>query len=312
MFTEKIPVLVICGPTASGKTALSVELAKEFNGEIISADSMQIYKMMNIGSAKPYEDEMNGIKHHMIDFLEPGNEFSVADYVKMASGCIDDICSRGMFPILTGGTGLYIDSLINGINFEIIDSDENFRLEMVEIAKEKGNEFLFERLKEADPVLSQKLHPNNVNRVIRALEVFKVTGKPLSYFQAESKKIPSRYLPCYIGLNYENRELLYDKINRRVDLMVEAGLVNEAFMFYNMNLSKTSAQAIGYKELYPYFSGEKSLNECIDMIKQQTRRYAKRQLTWFTKNDKINWIYLDKYNDLQDIVNKSKKIIDFF
>lgn len=305
---EKQFVIVICGPTASGKTALSVELAKEFDAEIISADSMQIYKGMDIATAKPSIEERQGIPHHIMDFLEPSESFSVADYVRLAHEKIRDIASRGKIPMIVGGTGLYISSLINNIRFEESECDYAYREELRLLAQEKGNGYLLDMLREVDPVTAATLHENNQSRVIRALEVYKVTGKTMSQTQEESRTEPSPYEPCMIALDYD-REQLYDRINRRVDLMLEMGLIDEAKDFFSKGDLPTAAQAIGYKELLPYFKGEKELSECIEHLKQETRKYAKRQLTWFRRDERIHWIRVSDDTGIRKIFENAKKYI---
>ena len=305
----KQPIIVVLGPTASGKTALAVELAKLYNGEVISADSMQIYRGMDILTAKPTEEEKQGIKHHLMDFLEPETDFSVADYVKLANIAVDDISRRGKIPILTGGTGLYINSLIDNIKFDDTTGDKEYRERLLAIANEKGNRYLWERLLEVDEKTALSVHENNISRVIRALEVFEKTGERLSEHKKSSRLEESRFEPAMIGLTFSDRQMLYDRINKRVDTMIANGLVKEAKeIYYNRNLN-TAHQAIGYKELIPYFSGQASLEDCIEKIKMETRRYAKRQLTWFRRDKRINWIEVDKYENIEDILEKVKKYI---
>lgn len=286
---EKIFTAVICGPTASGKTALGVRLAKKLDGEIISADSMQIYEGMDIASAKPSKDEMEGIPHHMMGFLPPSEAFSVADYVVRAGKCIYDIHDRGKFPIIVGGTGLYISSLINNIKFDDTGIDYAFREQARKIAEEKGNEVLWDELNEIDPITASRLHHNNLNRIIRALEVYRISGKTISLSQQESRREESPYTACFIMPDF-SREVLYSRINKRVDIMLEQGLLEEAREFFSHNDYVTAAQAIGYKELKPYFEKEKNLEECVEKLKQATRNYAKRQLTWFNKMENLNKI----------------------
>jgi len=305
---EKQFVIVICGPTASGKTALSVELAKEFDAEIISADSMQIYKGMGIATAKPSIEERQGIPHHIMDFLDPAESFSVADYVKLAHEKIKDIASRGKIPMIVGGTGLYISSLINNIRFEESECDYAYREELRLLAQEKGNSYLLDMLREIDPATAATLHENNQARVIRALEVYRTTGKTMSQTQEESRTEPSPYEPCMIALDYD-REQLYDRINKRVDIMLDMGLIEEAKNFFSKGDLPTAAQAIGYKELLPYLKGEKELSECVEHLKQETRKYAKRQLTWFRKDERIHWIKADDTVSLREIFEKAKKYI---
>lgn len=289
---EKIYIAVVCGPTASGKTELGVRLAREADGEIISADSMQIYKGMDIASAKPSKEEKGGIPHHLMDFLPPDKAFSVADYVELARKCVTDIHGRGKLPIIVGGTGLYISSLVNNIKFDDTGSDLKFREEMREFADKNGNTALWERLKEIDPKTAERLHPNNVNRVIRALEVFHLSGGTISSAQEKSRLEESPYNACFIMPDYP-RDVLYGRIDRRVDVMLQKGLIDEAREFFSHTDYVTAAQAIGYKELKPYLDGEKELSECVERLKQATRNYAKRQLTWFNKTEGLNKIKAD-------------------
>lgn len=309
---EKKKVVVVCGPTASGKTALAIDIAKHFDGEIVSADSMQIYKHFSIATAKPTTEEMQGIPHHLIDFLEPCEEFSVADYVELARTAIDDIIRRGKLPIVVGGTGLYIDSLIDNIRFDDTCSDKEFRERMTKLAEEKGNAYLREMLMKIDPETAEKLHENNLPRIIRALEVYELKGAKMSDVQRESRSEPSEYVPCFIALDYADREALYERINRRVDIMAEQGLLDEAREFFKHKDYTTASQAIGYKELFPYLCGEKTLSECLDKLKQETRRYAKRQLTWFRRNKRINWITIDEKSNVESCTEQAEKLVKSF
>ena len=304
-------VIVIVGPTASGKTGLSIELAKRYNGEIVSADSMQIYKDMNIATAKPTIEEMCGIRHHLIDFLNPGETYSVGQYVLDAENAISDILSRDKTPIVCGGTGLYVDSLINGINFTEDSSDDKIRNELYQLAETKGIDYLLNVLKEFDPDSYENLsQQRNLRRIIRAIEFYKVTGKTITQQNIESQNTSSKFDYLIIGLNADDRQFIYDRINRRVDLMIESGLIEETKSVLQMNLSDTSIKAIGYKELIPYINNQSSLDDCIEKLKMETRRYAKRQLTWFRRNKMINWIYIDRYSSLNDIVKVAVDIID--
>ncbi len=307
---KKIFLPVICGPTASGKTKLSIDIAKDINAEIVSADSMQIYKGMDIASAKPDTQEMQGIIHHMMSFLPLDKAFSVSDYVKAARTAIDDIVRRGKVPLVVGGTGLYISSLIDNIVFDDTGSDMEFREKMRKKAAEKGNEALLAELAEVDIEAAQRLHPNNLSRIIRALEVYHLSGKKISELQKESRAEPAPYTSCVIMLNYTDRTVLYERINRRVDVMVEKGLVEEARDFFTRDDYITASQAIGYKELKPYLDGEAELEECIDKLKQVTRNYAKRQITWFKKIRDIHMLDINTSDSYQDIFEKSKKIIE--
>lgn len=289
---QNIPVLAVVGPTASGKTALAVELAKRLGGEIVSADSMQIYKGMDIASAKPTEAEKQGIPHHMMDFLPPETPYSVAEYVKAARACILEIHKRQKLPILVGGTGLYVDSLLTGTRFIETETDFDLRARLETEFDALGGEKMLEKLAAFDRDSAARLHPNNRKRIIRAFEVYTLTGKTMTEALAASREKPSPFTPCYIGIAYENREILYDRINRRVDIMLENGLLAEARAFFQ-GTPDTAAQAIGYKELKPYLDGVLSLDEAVENLKRATRNYAKRQITWFKRNPQIHWIYAD-------------------
>lgn len=307
---NKIDIVVIVGPTASGKTNLSVQLAKIFNSEIISADSMQIYKKMNIGTAKPTIDEMQGIPHHLIDFVDINKNFSVADYVKLAKEKIFEINEKEKLPIIVGGTGLYVNSLIDNINFTEQNSDPVLRDKLKKRVETQGIHSLIEELKTFDIESAQKLHPNNVSRIIRAIEIYKTTGITMTEQIKNSKKFDSPFNPIMIGLNYKDRNVLYDRINKRVDSMIKNGLVNETQEILSDNCSKTAMNAICYKELIPYINGECSLEQAVELLKRQTRRYAKRQLTWFKKDNRINWIYIDDYVDFKEILDFCTKTIE--
>lgn len=305
-------IAVIAGPTASGKTALAVELAKRFGGEVVCADSMQIYKGMDIATAKPTASEMQGVPHHLVDFLDAGEAFSVADYVGLAHNAVAEVHSRGNLPIICGGTGLYISSLIENISFSDGDSDESVREELKKLAQEKGGGYLLEILREFDPATAERLHENNLSRIIRAIEIYKTTGRTMSEQIAESKLSGSPYDVCMICLDYKNREVLYERIGLRVDKMLEMGLLEEAERVLRDPNLKTSRQAIGYKELAPYFAGETDLESCIQSLKRSTRRYAKRQLTWFRRCDGVNWVYPDECGSFEETVEKAAKIIENF
>lgn len=305
---EKTFIVVVCGPTASGKTKLAVDIARRFNGEIISADSMQIYRKLDIASAKPTEEEKEGIPHHLMDFLEPDTAYSVADYVIEARRLIADISARGRLPVICGGTGLYINSIVDNIEFDDTGSDPEYREELKAIAREKGNGAVLSMLREIDPESAERLHENNLSRVIRALEVYHLSGKTMTEIQAESRKNPSPYEPCMLMIDWD-REVLYDRINRRVDIMLRLGLLEEAKEFFTHDDYVTASQAIGYKELKPYFDGEKELSECVEHLKQETRKYAKRQLTWFRKDSRINLISANETTKYDEILKNAEKII---
>lgn len=287
---DKPNVIVIVGPTAVGKTKLSIDLSHRFNGEIISADSMQIYKYMNIGTAKPSVEEMDGIKHYLIDEIDPKEEFSVAQYKELAEKYIEEILNKGKQPIIVGGTGLYVNSIIYNISFSETVADKEYRQELENIALQKGNQFIYNMLNEVDPDWAKKLHPNDTKRIIRALEVYKCTGETMSYQNAQSRLNESKYNFVIMGLSME-RELLYSRINARVDKMIEEGLIDEVENLVKMGYNKemTSMQGIGYKEIIDYFDGKYSKSETIDIIKMESRRYAKRQFTWFKRVEEINW-----------------------
>ncbi|MDE6775256.1 MAG: tRNA (adenosine(37)-N6)-dimethylallyltransferase MiaA [Ruminococcus sp.] len=310
--SDKPKIIAVCGPTASGKTWLGIEIAKKYNGEIISADSIQIYKGLDIASAKPTVAEMQGIPHHLIDFLDRGTSFSAADYVRLAGEKIRDILNRGKLPVIVGGTGLYIDSLLDNVNFSEVKSDEEYRRQLYEYARKNGNEALYRKLLETDPEAAESIHMNNLVRVIRALEVIHVTGRKFSELKAESRRSESPYDSLILGLSTASRETLYERINQRVDEMKESGLVEEARILWQTGGMKTAANAIGYKEIIPYFENNMTLDECIDRIKQETRRYAKRQLTWFRRNDRIEWIIYDDFSRKCEIFQKSQKAIEKF
>lgn len=303
----KEKVLVLAGPTAVGKTELSIRLAQKLNGEIVSTDSMQIYKHMDIGSAKISKEEMKDVPHHMIDVITPEVKFSVVDFKNMAEKNIDDILSRGKLPILTGGTGLYINALTCNMNFTEADKDEKYRVELEKLALEKGDAFIHNMLKEIDPISYTSIHPNNRKRVIRALEVYKVSGKPFSSYNIGMDLYEGRYDLYYYVLNMD-RAKLYDRINKRVDIMMEKGLLEECIKLKEMgyNSSMQSMQGIGYKEILLYLEGSLSLDIAIDMIKQGSRNYAKRQLTWFKKDPRAIFLNKDQLCDdsiIQKIVN---------
>ncbi|HEX3038289.1 MAG TPA: tRNA (adenosine(37)-N6)-dimethylallyltransferase MiaA [Oscillospiraceae bacterium] len=306
---SKIPLIAVVGPTASGKSRLAVELALLKNGEVVSADSMQIYKGMAIGTAKPTEQEMCGVKHHLIDFADLSQPFSVADYVTRAKACIEDIHARGKLPILAGGTGLYVRSLLNNVQFGESDKDETLRRELADRAEKDGVQSLVEELRQFDPESAARIHPNNLGRVIRAIEIYRTTGVTMTQQMEESRSQPSPYHACMIGLDFADRQILYDRINTRVDDMVQAGLVEEAQKVLSQPNSRTALQAIGYKELFPYFNGEIPLPQAIENIKKETRHYAKRQLTWFRRDEAVHWILVDACGSLDAVLNRAKESI---
>lgn len=299
---------MVCGPTASGKTRLAVDLAREFGGEVVSADSMQIYKGMDIASAKPTEAEKMGVPHHLMDFLDPTEAFSVADYVILARKTIADIHERGKLPIICGGTGLYINTLIDNIEFDDTGSDPAYRAELTALAAEKGAAYLREMLMAVDPQSAAELHENNQKRIIRALEVYHSSGKTMTELKAQSRLNPSPYEPCMMMIDHP-RGVLYERIDRRVDMMLEAGLLDEAREFFTHDDYITAAQAIGYKELKPYLDGAQSLEECVDRLKRETRRYAKRQLTWFKKDSRIEHISAENDVKYEEFLKNAEKLV---
>lgn len=300
---SKPKVIVIGGPTASGKTALSIFLAKKINGEIISADSMQIYKDMNIGTAKPTVEEMDGIKHYLIDCVSPSVRYSVADFKKDATNAIEDILKKGKTPIVVGGTGLYIDSLIYGINYNEMQVDLEYRAYLEKLAEEKGLEYLYDLAKNIDEQAMSKISVNDKKRICRVLEVYKSTGKTKTELEKESRQKDVKYDFKVFAIDME-RQILYDRINKRVDLMIDAGLIDEV-----NNLIKkypdmpTAMQGLGYKEVVQYFKKKCTKEEMIEKIKQESRRYAKRQLTWFRRNKDIVWL------DAKKSLDENTKII---
>lgn len=296
-------LIVITGPTASGKTAMSVEVAKVLGAEIVNADSMQIYKHMDIGTAKPTVEERQGVPHHLIDIVNPDEQFSVARYCQCAKQAIDSIHAKGKPAVMVGGTGLYVDSLVNNIQFSEIEPDEQYRTKMDLLADEKGNGHIYNMLMEIDPGSAKKISVSDRKRIIRALEVYYLTGKTITWHNEQSKSVPSPYNTTMFAIDVE-REVLYDKINRRVDIMMDMGLLEEVKSIIDMGIGKdtTAMQAIGYKEIVQYLDGEITLEEAVDKIKQGSRRYAKRQLTWYRRNEKVNWV--KSIDEVFEILNK--------
>lgn len=289
---KKKPLIILTGPTAVGKTALSIKLAKLVNGEIISADSMQVYKGMDIGSAKIMPYEMDGVEHHLIDILEPSEEFNIVKFQELAKQAMDEIYAKGKIPIIAGGTGFYIQSILYDIGFEAGEEGQEYRTYLENIAAtDGGTEKLYEMLKEKDPKSAGIIHKNNVKRVIRALEFFKETGMPISEHNEEQRQNESPYNFCYFVLNDE-RENLYNNIEKRVDIMLESGLVDEVKALHNKGYTKdmVSMQGLGYKEILDYLNGEITLERAIYLIKRDTRHFAKRQLTWFRREKTVIWV----------------------
>ncbi len=310
MAEYKIPLIAVVGPTASGKTSLAVEICKHYGAEAVSCDSMQIYTGMDIATAKPSVDEMQGIPHHMIGFLSPDEPFSVAKYCEMAKKIIFDIHSRNKRSVLVGGTGLYYNSLVDNIEFLPEETDYEYREFLKNKAEKSGAQSLLDMLYEIDPESAKDLHVNNLGRIIRALEIYHTTGKTKTMQNEQSLVNPSPFEVFPICLDAKDRQFLYDRINRRVDIMVESGLVEEAHKFFEYDVGRTAAQAIGYKELEPYFKNEKTLNECLDNLKMQTRRYAKRQLTWFRRDKRMNYLYIDDYSSGEELVYAAFDILE--
>lgn len=293
----KQPLIILSGPTAVGKTALSIELAKRVNGAIISADSMQVYKYMDIGSAKIMLEEMDGVKHYLIDELEPSDEFNIVVFQQKAKAALKEIYANGQIPIVAGGTGFYIQALLYDINFDNQDCNEEFRAELEQIAQEQGNEVLHARLREIDPVSAEKIHANNVKRVIRALEFYHLTGKPISEHNEAEQQKESPYNFAYFVLT-DDRDNLYKRIDKRVDIMLENGLVEEVKRLKDMGYHRdmVSMQGLGYKEILDYLDGKCSLEEAVYVLKRETRHFAKRQLTWFRREREVIWLDKQKYN----------------
>ena len=288
---KKHPVLAVVGPTATGKTALGVTLAETFGGEVISADSMQLYKGLDVGTAKVTPDETHGIPHHAVDLLTPDEPFSVADFVALAGRLEADISARGRLPILVGGTGLYVQSFLYGVRFAAEKTPDGLREQLAAELAEKGPEAMYKELQEADPEAAAAIHPNNQVRVLRALEHFRATGKRLSEQKAQSLPPERPYRSLVLGLDFPDRAQLYRRIDLRVDQMMEQDLLNEAKRVWeHRDTYKTAAQAIGYKEFFPYFAGESALAPCVEKLKQASRNYAKRQLTWFRHMEGICWL----------------------
>lgn len=299
---KKQKIICVVGPTASGKTGLGIALAKLLDGEVISADSMQIYRDMHIASAAPDVSETEGIPHHLVEFLPYGSSYTVADYVEAARKKINEIASRGKMPIIVGGTGLYINSLVNNVEFVKSAPDYELRERITEEFNRVGGEKMLARLREIDSDAAEKLHENDKRRIIRAFEIYESTGNTKSFNDEQSIKNESPYDAVMIGITYRDREKLYERINLRVDIMLQNGLLDEAKSAYDKNLGGGAVQAIGHKEFFDYFKDEITFDEAVENLKRSTRRYAKRQLTWFNKDTRINWIYKDETND---VVNAS-------
>ncbi len=309
---EKIPVVAVLGPTASGKTALAVELARSRRGEVISADSMQIYRGMDIATAKPSPEEKQGVPHHLMDFLEPSVPFSVAEYAALARETIRQVWERGGLPILAGGTGLYLDAVLDNIQFAEMGSDPALRQELAAYGEQRGSAALWELLRACDPETAASLHENNRGRVIRAIEVCRLTGIPMSEHRRRSRSQPSPYRSLKVGIGFSDRQRLYDRIDRRVDDMLARGLLEEARAYLRRPDLATAVQAIGYKELAGYFRGEIPLEKAAENLRRETRRYAKRQLTWFRRDPEIHWFYPEEFASFEEFSEKVGLCIDQF
>ena len=306
---SKPRVVAIGGPTASGKTALSVALARAFDGEIINADSMQIYKNLDVGTAKPNAEERQGIPHYLLDFLSPETPYSVADFTAAADPLIRDITARGRLPLVVGGTGLYITSLLSGMAFAPEKTDPAIRARLQARADTEGGAALYAELQRIDPDYAAQVHPNNLPRVIRALELFEATGRRMSDQRRAARPAEAPYHALCLCLTCRDRAVLYSRIDRRVDEMVENGVLDEARQVYDRrDAYRTAAQAIGYKEFFPYFEGTANLTECTERLKQATRNYAKRQLTWFRRQNDAAWLYLDE----EDVTERACTLVRAF
>lgn len=307
---RKIPVLAVVGPTASGKTALSVALALRRDGEIISADSMQVYKHMDIATAKPTAEEKKGVPHYLMDLLEPTEEFSVARFCSLAKPLIADISDRGKLPIIAGGTGLYVDSLLGNVDFTETKIDPDLRAELHRELDEKGVDSMLELIRTFDPESADRLAVGrNPKRILRCVEVYRSTGMTQTQLNAAQTAVESPYAATKIGLTASDREYLYERINRRVELMLDMGLLDEARAFYHSSYGATANAAIGYKELLPYLEGSLSLEECVENLKRATRRYAKRQLTWFRRDPAIHWYEIDRMS-FEEILGSALNLIN--
>lgn len=305
---SNIPLVVVAGPTASGKTSLAVELAKRLNGEIISADSMQIYRELQIGTARPTTEEMGGIPHHLMGFLPMTETYSVAQYVEDADRLIREVHHRGKLPIVAGGTGLYISSLADGLTFSEAPRDEALHAQLEQRAKQEGGAALLRELAEFDPESAARLHPNNVGRIIRAIEIYRTGGITMTEQLRRSRENPSPWRLCMLGLTFRDRAVLYDRINRRVDQMMTDGLETETRRVLAQPGGRTALQAIGYKELAPYISGACTKEDALENLRRATRRYAKRQLTWFRRDARIHWLEVDALG-AGNVIDEAERIV---
>ncbi len=305
----KQKIIVVCGPTASGKTGMSIKLAQQFGGEIISADSMQIYTGLDIGTAKATKEEQALAPHHLVDIMSPDQPYSVNSFCAMAGEKIAEINGRGNIPVIAGGTGLYIESLINGVQFADQPDNSEIKAELQSELNEKGADYMYTKLMDIDPEYAVTVHPNNTVRVLRAIEIYRLTGHNMTWQRQNSLPPESPYDCLIIGLTYKDRQKLYDNINRRVDVMVRQGVLQEAeYVWNNRDSFKTCVAAIGYKEFFPYFEGNSTLEECVEKLKQASRNYAKRQLTWFNRMKQVQWLYIDE----EDYVSRAMELAKTF
>lgn len=313
---QKQNVIAVVGPTATGKTSLGIALSRALNGEIISCDSMQIYRGLAIGTAQPTAEERAAVPHHLIDFLDVTENFSVSDYVKSAASVIETLAEKGKLPVLVGGTGLYVRALLRGFSFEEHAREDHLREELFQKADVMGPQTLYEELQALDPEGAAEIHPNNLKRVVRALEYCKLTGEPFSSQARRSKMTEPPYRSLLLVLSCRNREVLYQRIDRRVDTMLERGLLEEAKGLFELcgrcEKPPTASQAIGYKELFPYFRGEVPLEEAVEDLKRESRRYAKRQITWFSHEPEATALYLDDYETGQELVETAIQVCEAF
>lgn len=313
MSEKKIPVAAVVGPTATGKTELGIRLCQRLGGEIVSCDSMQIYRGLPIGTAQPTAEELTAAPHHLIGFLDVEEPFSVSDYVDTAKQELRSIADRGKLPVLVGGTGLYARSLLRGFSFEEKGRDEALRARLFQEAEEAGVQALYDRLTKLDPQAAKEIHPNNVKRVIRALEYIELCGEPFSQQAQRSKSAQSPYAYVMLCLGFRNRETLYRRIDLRVDRMMEQGLLEEAQRFYQRcqqaERIPTASQAIGYKELFPYFRGEVSLEEAVESIKRESRNYAKRQITWFKREEQVEFLHVDDFSGMDELAEECVRLL---
>lgn len=305
-------VIAVVGATASGKTSLGVELALRYGGEVISADSMQIYEGMDIATAKPTETEMRGVKHRLIGFKKPTEVYSVSAFCDDAEAAVTDILNNGRLPIIVGGTGLYIDSFLTNTRFSEVAVSDDIRNKLKTDLREKGIDALYDELLKIDSKAAESIHKNNTVRVLRALEIYRSTGKTITEQNALSHCEPPKYDVLYLGLGFKNREVIYERINRRVDEMLANGLLDEAREFYSHDYSQTAVNAIGYKELKPFIDGKAELCDCVEKLKCETRKYAKRQITWFKRNSSINWLYVDDYESADSLYSAAFALCDKF